>query len=288
MLEDDKKEIEEIKKVIQEYSDAFNNWNAEKLVKAFHPESMVYWYRPERKYFYKGMCYAWLDGFFDNKREDPGIKFHVISEEIHQRGYAAYARVRFLIDDPKGPRDTTDYLTLLKINSKWRVFNKSGHTVDISKEELTQRIKEKSEFPKNDPAEIKQIQHVLRTYAEAFHEWDIEKIRETIHPEMRINLFDKKLEKLKNMFRPLPMWKESFEHHINEGITFDITFGDVDQTGTAAVATMKWIAHTPNGTGDTLDFLTLLKIEDKWFIVNKSCDIDFEKKMIELNKEVKK
>ncbi len=278
MLEDDKKEIEEIKKVIQDYSDAFNSWNAEKLVKAFHSESMVYWYRPERNYFYKGMCYAWLDGFFDNQRENPGINYHVTPEEIHQRGNAAYARVRFLIDDPEEPRDTTDYLTLLKINSRWKIFNKSGHTVNISREELLKRIKEKTVFLKNEPAEIRQIQQVLKTYADAFREWDIGKIKETFHPEMRINLFDKKLEKLKNSFRSLPMWKESFEYHINEGITFDITFGDIDQTGTAAVATMKWIAHTPNGTGDTLDFLTLLKIEDKWLIVNKSCDIDFEEK----------
>ena len=278
MLEDNKKEIKKIKEVIQDYSDAFNNWNVEKLVKAFHPESMIYWYRPERKYFYKGMCYAWLEGFSEYQKDDPGIKYHVTPEEIHQRGNTAYARVRFLIDDPEEPRDTTDYLTLLKINSRWRIFNKSGHTVDVSKEELLKRIEEKTEFPRNDSKEVKQIQQVLKTYAVAFHEWDIEKIKETFHPEMRINLFDKKLEKLKNTFRPLPMWKESFEHHINEGITFDIIFGNIDQTGTAAVAIMKWIANTPNGTGDTLDFLTLLKIEDKWLIVNKSCDIDFEEK----------
>ena len=278
MLEDNKEEIEEIKRVIQDYSDAFNNWNAEKLVKAFHPESMVYWYIPERNYFHKVMCFTWLDGFFDNQREDPGIKFHGTPEEIHQRGYAAYARVRFLIDDPKGPRDTTDYLTLLKINTQWRIFNKSGHTVDISKEELLQRIKEKSEFPRNDPEEIKEIQHVLKTCVEAFHEWDIRKIKETFHPEMRINFFDKKHQKLRNTFRPLPMWKESFEHHKKEGITFDITFGDIDQTGTAAIAIMKWMGYTPNGIRDTLDFLTLLKVEDRWLLVNESCDINFEEK----------
>lgn len=278
MLEDNKKEIEEIKRVIQDYSDAFNNWNAEKLVKAFHPESMVYWYRPERNYFYKGMCYAWLDGFFENQRDDPGIKYYVTPEEIHQRGDAAYARVRFLIDDPEEPRDTTDYLTLLKINSRWRIFNKSGHTVNVSKEELLKRIEEQTEIPRNDSKEVKQIQDVLKTYADAFHEWDIKKIEETFHPEMRINLFDKKLQNLKNTFRPLPMWKESLNHHMDEGITFDITFGNIDQTGTAAIAIMKWIAYTPNGIGDTLDFLTLLKIEDKWLIVNKSCDINFEEK----------
>ena len=196
MLEDDVKEIEDIKKVIQNYEEAFNEWNIEKLVKAFHPESKTIWFIPERGGYISGMCYGWVRSFVRNQKEDLSIKYYVTPEEIHQKGTAAYARVRFLINDPEDPRDTTDYLTLIKFGSDWNVINKSGFTEDISKEELERRLKEKTEQPRNDPEEIKQIKHTLETYAEAFHENNFKKIEETFHPKVRLTSYNSKKEEL--------------------------------------------------------------------------------------------
>lgn len=278
MLEDDVKEIEAIEKVIQNYGEAFNEWNIEKLVAAFHPESMTVWYIPERGGFISGMCYGWVRSFVRNQKEDLGMKFYVTPEEIHQKGTAAYARVRFLIDDPEGPRDTTDYLTFIKFGSNWNVINKSGFTEDVSKEELERRLEEKTEKPRNNPEEIKQIKQILQTYADAFHEYDFRKIEETFHPKVRLTSYIPKKEDFWNEPRPIFLWKESFAKQTDDKTSFDITIGDIDQTGTSAIAIMKWIAHTPTGIGDTTDFLTLLKIDGKWLIVNKTCDIVFKEK----------
>lgn len=278
MLDDNKNEILAIEKVIQDYEEAFNEWNIEKLVSSFHPESRTVWFIPERGGYLTGMCYGWIRSFVKNQKEDFRMKFHVTSEEIHQKGTAAYARVRFLIDDPEGPRDTTDYLTLIKFGSNWNVINKSGFTEDITKEDLERRLRDKTDKPHNNPEEIKQIRNVLETYADAFHKYDFSKIEETFHPDVRLTSYNPKKEDFWNDPRPIYRWKEAFSKQEKEKTTFDITIGYIDQTGTAAIALMRWIAHTSTGTGDTTDFLTLLKINGNWLIVNKTCNIDFVEK----------
>ncbi len=278
MLDDDVKEIDEIKKVFQNYGEAFNEWNIEKLVKSFHPESKTVWFIPERGGYISGMCYGWVRSFLRNINDNYKMKFHVTPEEIHQKGTAAYARVRFLIDDPEGPRDTTDYLTLIKFGSDWNVINKSGFTEDIPKEELYRRLEEKTEQPRNNPKEIKLIKQNLETYANAFHEYDFKKLEETFHTDVRLTNYNAVKEKFRNEPRPLFYWKESFAKQAEDKTSYDITIGEIDQTGTSSIATMKWMVHNSTGTWCTTDFLTLLKINGKWLIVNKTYDTVFEEK----------
>ena len=276
MLDDDKNELKAIEEVIQNYGEAFNEWNIEKLVNSFHPEARTVWFIPERGGYITGMCYGWVRSFVRNQKEDLSIKFHVTPEEIHQKGTAAYARVRFLIDDPEGPRDTTDYLTLIKFGSNWNVINKSGFTEDIPKEEFERRLKNKTEQPRNNPKEIEQIKTILETYADAFHEYNFKKIEETFHPDVKLTSYNPDKEEFWNEPRPIFRWKEAFLKQDEIKTKFDIAIGDIDQTGTSAIAIMKWIAHKSTGTGYTTDFLTLLKIDKKWRIVNKTCDISFK------------
>ncbi len=271
-------EIEEIEKTIQWYDEAFNEWNIEKLTKAFHYDSMVYWFIPEDDRFYKGSCYRWIIGFLENQKDNPEINYYVNVESIYQTGSVAYSRVRFLIDDPDDPRDTTDYLTLMKFGEDWQVVNKSGHTIPLSAEELLERVMNDTEIPCNDSGEIKAIETALKTYADAFHEWDLEKIKTTFHPDMRFNSVDKETEEFKNQFRSYPVWNEILTNHRADGIKFEIEVKHIDQRGTAAVAVMYWKAFTPKGISHTTDFLTLLKVNGKWVVVNKSCDFDFEEK----------
>ena len=90
-----------------------------------------------------------------------------------------------------------------------------------------------------------------------------------------------KKEEFLNEPRPIFRWKEAFSKQKTEKTKFDITIGDIDQTGTSAIAIMKWIAYLPNRTGYTTDFLTLLKIDERWQIVNKTYDIHFKEKEVE-------
>jgi len=266
------REIEEIEKTIQLYDEAFNEWNIEKLTKAFHPDSMVYWYIPEQDRFYKGLCYRWVRSFLENQKFDPEINYYVYVESIYQVGSVAYSRVRFYIDDTQDPRDTTDYLTLMKFGDLWQVVNKSGHTIPLSAEELLERTSNDTELPSNEPDEVRAIEELLKTYTEAFQEWNIECINSTFHPSMRVNSVNKEIEDFTNQYRPYAVWKETLAEHKAEGIKFETDILHIDQRGTAAVAVMNWKTFTTSGTVNTTDFLTLLKIDEKWKIVNKSCN----------------
>ena len=269
-------EIEEIEKTIQLYDEAFNEWDIEKLTKAFHYESMVYWYIPEQERFYRSPCYSWIRSFLENKKEDPEINYYVNIESIYQTGSVAYSRVRFLIDDPEEPRDTTDYLTLMKFGDIWQVINKSGHTIPLTSEELLKRVMDETDIPYNDSFEVELIKKLLNTYADAFQQYNFDFIQKSFHPDMRVNSVDTDSEEFKNQYRPPAVWKEVLEEHKAEGIKFETEIIQIDQRGTAAVAVMYWKALTPKGIGHTTDFLTLLKVNDNWKIVNKSCNFDFE------------
>ena len=279
MFNGENEEIEEIEKTIQLYDEAFNEWNIEKLTKAFHPDSMVYWYIPEQKRFYNGSCYRWVPDFIQYQKEESEVNYYVNVESIYQIGTVAYSRVRFLADDPDDPRDTTDYLTLMKFGDLWQVVNKSGHTIPLSTEELLQRVMNDTEIPYNDPEEVESIRELLNTYAEAFHDWKIDCIKKTFHPSMRLNSVDQESNKFKNQYRPYAVWREVLEDHQAKGITFETEIKHIDQRGTAAIAIMYWKAFTPEGIGHTTDFLTILKIDGKWNIVNKSCNFEFEERV---------
>ncbi len=273
-------EINLIKKTLENYRDSFQEWNIEKLSIAFHPEAMTYWFIPEREGFLKGYCYGWIRLFLRNQKEDPGINFIVFSEEIDYEGTAAYVRLRFLVEDPQDPRDTTDYLTLMKFKDGWNIIHKSGFTRSISIEELRSIIKEKKETDRNDPEEVEQIERVLETYANAFHELDKEKVVQVFHNDMKVNNLDVENNKFRNKFRSLADWEKVIDDHKKMNISFKTEVEKIDQLGASAVAKMRWFAFRDDGTSETVDYLTLLKVDGNWLIVNKTCYSQFTPKEV--------
>ncbi|MCK4896840.1 MAG: nuclear transport factor 2 family protein, partial [Candidatus Heimdallarchaeota archaeon] len=260
-----------IKKTLQNYTKAFQKWDIGKLVAAFHPEAKTTWYIPERGGYISGMCYGWIRGFIKNKKEKLVIGYTTFDEKIDQSGTAAYVRFRFLVEDGEYSRDTTDYLTLLKIGEDWNIVNKSGFTMDKTVEEIAKIKEEKTKTNRNIPNELELITLKLKTYAEAFDEWDIEKIRNVFHPEVRVNSVDDETNKFKCQTRSIGVWKEVFENHQKDNVKFKTQIEFIDQLGTSAVVRMRWLATKENFRAVTVDYLTFLKVDGDWLIVNKTC-----------------
>ena len=267
----DPEDIKLIKKTLQSYTKAFQKWNIEKLVEAFHPESKTVWFVPERGGYISSMCYGWIRNFVKNKKEKLVIGYSTFPEEIDQSGSAAYVRFRFLVEDGEHSRDTTDYLTLLKFRDNWNIVHKSGHTIAKSEEEIAKIKEEKIENIRSNPEELERITLKLKMYGEAFDEWDIEKIQSVFHPEVRVNSVDSETNKFKCQTRSLGVWKEVFEQHQEEEVTFKTQIEFIDQFGTSAVVRMRWLAMKENYKTVTVDYLTFLKIDGDWLIVNKTC-----------------
>lgn len=267
----DPAEIKLIKKTLQNYTKAFQKWDISKLVAAFHPEAKTIWFVPERGGYISSTCYSWIRSFIANKKEKLVIGYTTHAENIDQSGTAAYVRFRFLIEDGEYSRDTTDYLTLLKFGEDWNIVNKSGFTIDKTVEEIAKIKEEKTKTNRNIPNELELITLKLKTYAEAFDEWDIEKIRNVFHPEVRVNSVDSETNKFKCQTRSIGVWKEVFENHQKDNVKFKTQIEFIDQLGTSAVVRMRWLATRENFRGVTVDYLTFLKVDGDWLIVNKTC-----------------
>lgn len=267
----DPSEIKLITKTLQNYTKAFQKWDIIKLVAAFHPEAKIAWYIPERGEYISGMCYSWVRSFIENKKEKLVIIYSTFDEKIDQSGTAAYVRFRVLIEDEENSRDTTDYLTLLKFGEEWNIIHKSGFTIDKPVDEIIKIKEEHTETSRNVPQELELITLKLKTYAKAFNEWDIEKIKAVFHPEVRVNYVDVETNKFRCQTRSIGVWKEVFEEHKKSNVTYKTQIELIDQLGTSAVVRMRWLAMKENSRAVTIDYLTFLKIDGDWLIVNKTC-----------------
>ncbi len=267
----DPSEIKLITKTLQNYTKAFQKWDIIKLVAAFHPEAKIAWYIPERGEYISGMCYSWVRSFIENKKEKLVIIYSTFDEKIDQSGTAAYVRFRVLIEDKENSRDTTDYLTLLKFGEEWNIVHKSGFTIDKPVDEIIKIKEEHTETNRNVPQELELITLKLKTYAEAFNEWDIEKIKAVFHPEVRVNNVDVETNKFRCHTRSIGVWKEVFEEYKKFNVTYKTQIELIDQLGTSAVVKMRWLAMKENFRAVTVDYLTFLKIDGDWLIVNKTC-----------------
>ncbi|MFX0063683.1 MAG: nuclear transport factor 2 family protein [Candidatus Hermodarchaeota archaeon] len=130
----------------------------------------------------------------------------------------------------------------------------------------------------NRSKDIEKIKETLQYYTDAFKENNYKKIINSFHPEARVvwvNYEDNTI-----FIKPCASWKNEFESikGKNRDIKFKTVVEKIDCTGTAAIARLKWIIETPEETRFTTDYLTLLKFDTNWLIVNKSGHYDFKPK----------
>ncbi len=121
----------------------------------------------------------------------------------------------------------------------------------------------------NEKRDTDEIKRVVQLYFDGLNKHDFSKIEEafwlkakilgiTPNEEFRINLTDN--------------WKERFQNPPNKELEERTTtlIESIDITGNAAVAKVKWIIRETNKTFECTDYLSLLRIDNVWKIVNKS------------------
>jgi hypothetical protein len=148
----------------------------------------------------------------------------------------------------------TDYMTLLKINGEWKITNKIAYSV---------------RNPQNNKAESANIIEVMapvKRYIQAYKTGDSEHLAAVFHNEAKI------MSSTKDQFKALTLKRfiESFNHLNAKGeVMFSNTIQSVDATGNVAVA--KVIFNYPSST--ITDYLSLIRIDGAWKVVNKAFDI---------------
>jgi len=117
--------------------------------------------------------------------------------------------------------------------------------------------------------DLEQIEKVVQLYFDALNKHDFSKIEEAFWLEAKILGITPN-----NSFRinNTNNWKERFQEPPNKNLEERTStyIENIDVAGNAAVAKAKWIIRETNQTFECIDYLSLLRIDNVWKIVNKS------------------
>jgi hypothetical protein len=148
----------------------------------------------------------------------------------------------------------TDYMTLLNINGEWKITNKIAYSVRDPQNNKVER------------ANIIEVMAPLKRYMLAYNNGDTEHLSAVFHNEakiMSISNGEYKALTLKRYIENFKQLKSKDEGMINHQIQ------SIDTTGNAAIG--KIILHYPSSI--ITQYLSLLKINGEWKIVNIAFDI---------------
>ena len=128
--------------------------------------------------------------------------------------------------------------------------------------------------------DMKKIIEMLRLYGDAYISNDASKIKEAVHSEVRFIRIQPGIPKVYIEDRTFDDWKHRIESSKQNNIKYITKVESIDIAGFTASVKMRWIAETEGSDfyGDTMDYLTLAKIENKWIIVCKVCNSEKKKK----------
>ncbi len=123
---DEVEDVEEVKELVYNsyINGAFNELNAEAMRKGFHEDFAIY--SPKGEAISKYPIAAWADGVAKRKAnnydpKDPKNKWEHKFVNVDVTGHAAQVKVELF---NQGKHVYTDYLSLLKFESGWRIVAK--------------------------------------------------------------------------------------------------------------------------------------------------------------------
>ncbi len=124
--------------------------------------------------------------------------------------------------------------------------------------------------------EIQKVKDAVNYYMEGAIKRDYEFLMKGWHPKCQ--MFGLDTEKQLKVYEQ-SFWKENFAKSIdNSEYKRTSKILDFDIHGTAASAKVKTVVESSKGTTIFIDYLSLLRIDGKWWIVNKIFDTKFTPK----------
>lgn len=242
-------EKEAVRIPLENYLQGHATGNGEFHQKAFYSEARLLFVRDGK--FSQRTSAEYIKGAGGKPADDESKRKRWI-ELVDVSGNAAVGKI--ILDYPN--TYFVDYFALLKIGDEWKIVNKSFHAQPRS------NPAEKVSFKITDE-EKKAVAVPLENYIKAHATGDDEFIRKAFHPEAKVMFFaDGKFnqwsaEEFAARFKGTPAADENKRKR-----SFEI----IDVAGNAAIA--KVVLDYP--TVKFTDYMTLLKIDGEWKIVNKS------------------
>jgi hypothetical protein len=242
-------EKEAVRTPLENYLQGHATGNGEFHQKAFQPEARLLFVRDGK--LAQRTSAEYIKGAGGKPADDEAKRKRWI-ELVDASGNAAVGKI--ILDYPGAY--FVDYFALLKIDGDWKIVNKSFHVQPRAKPE------EKIGFKMTDD-DKKAVAVPLENYIKAHATGDGEFIRKAFHAEARVMFFaDGKFnqwsaEEFAARFKGTPAADEKERKR-----SFEI----IDVSGSAAIARVVLDYPTVKFT----DYMTLLKIDGEWKIINKT------------------
>ena len=124
----------------------------------------------------------------------------------------------------------------------------------------------------NEKEDSKQIEKIVQLYFDALNKHDFSKIEEAFWLEAKILGIAPNNEFTINS---TDNWKERFQKPPNLELEkrTSTLIENIDISGNVAIAKAKWIISETSGIFEVTDYLSLLRINNAWKIVNKSWSV---------------
>lgn len=242
-------EKEAVRLPLENYLQGHASGNGEFHQKAFLPEARLLFVRDGK--LAQRTSAEYIKGAGGKSAEDEAKRKRSI-ELVDVQGNAAIGKI--ILDYPNAY--FVDYFALLKIGSEWKIVNKSFHVQPRT------NPAEKISFTVTDE-EKKAVAVPLENYIKAHASGDAEFIRKAFHTEAKVMFFANEkfnqwsAEEFAARFTGKPAADENKRKR-----SFEI----IDVAGNAAIARVVLDYPTVKFT----DYMTLLKIDGEWKIINKT------------------
>jgi hypothetical protein len=116
---------------------------------------------------------------------------------------------------------------------------------------------------------LEQIKETARIFCEGIIECDYLKISSVFHPEAQSIVLNQKTDEFIILTRE--HWKQNYEENpCDPNIKSSFEIVDIQTYSTLGFAHVKIIDEFEDKTIQYTDFLSLIKSDDKWFIMNKT------------------
>lgn len=249
-------EKDAVKLPLENYLQGHATGKGEFHEKAFYPESRLLFVRDGK--LTQRSSAEYIKGASGKAAEDEAKRKRSI-EFVNVTGNAAIAKI--ILDYPNAY--FADYFALLKLGGEWKIVNKSFHV------QPRKDASEKIVFKTTDE-EKRAVSLPLENYIKAHATGNPEFIRNSFHTEAKVMFFaDGKFNQ----------WSvEEFAARFNGKPAADETkrkrsFEILDVTGNAAIAKVTLDYPAVKFT----DYMTLLKIDGEWKIINKTFNAEPKK-----------
>ena len=242
-------EKEAVRIPLENYLQGHATGNGDFHQKAFYPESRLLFVRDGK--FTQRTSAEYIKGASGKAADDEAKRKRWI-ELVDVQGNAAIGKI--ILDYPG--TYFVDYFALLKIDGEWKIVNKSFHAQPRTKPE------EKIGFKMTDE-DKRAVAVPLENYIKAHATGDGEFIRKAFYTDAKVMFFaggkfnQWTVEEFAGRFAGKPAADEAQRKR---------SFEVIDVAGNAAIAKVSLDYPTVKFT----DYMTLLKIDGEWKIINKT------------------